>query len=397
MTPNHADSGAKRDMFGGWFGRLVLPAIILQSVLIGGGYATGREIVEYGAKYGPRGWLAVLAIFVGFTVMAALTFEVARVFRAYDYKRFIRRLIGRAWPLFDVLFGAMAILIIAVVASAAANIMTETLGVPGLVGTVLIVIAVGVLLYLGASVIEGFKSIGTGMLYVAYAAFGFLVLSRHWSDVQTTFAGGGTSYLPEAGIGAILGSGVLYVGYNLAVFPAVLFALHRQTTRRQTAVAGVVAGVLMTLPFALTYLCLLAFYPDPAVLEAPIPWLLMLDEVGGDWAIVVFGIVMAWTVLETSVGLIHALIGRIDRDLEEVGARNPSASGGLSGLQSGLLGAGILVAAALLSRFGIIELVATGYTLMGYFFIALFALPLLTVGLVRLVRAGDQKTHSLET
>ena len=43
------------------FGKFVLPGIILQSVMIGGGYATGREIVEYGAKYGALGWLSGLA------------------------------------------------------------------------------------------------------------------------------------------------------------------------------------------------------------------------------------------------------------------------------------------------------------------------------------------------
>ena len=42
----------KKGFFEGSFGKFVLPGIILQSVMIGGGYATGREIVEYGAKYG---------------------------------------------------------------------------------------------------------------------------------------------------------------------------------------------------------------------------------------------------------------------------------------------------------------------------------------------------------
>lgn len=47
----------KKGIFGGALGRMILPGIILQSVLIGGGYATGREIVEYGAKFGAMGWL----------------------------------------------------------------------------------------------------------------------------------------------------------------------------------------------------------------------------------------------------------------------------------------------------------------------------------------------------
>jgi len=156
--------------------------------------------------------------------------------------------------------------------------------------------------------------------------------------------------------------------------------------------AGLLSGLLMTIPFALTYLCLLAFYPDPNVMDAPVPWLPMLHAVGGPWVVVFFGIVMGWTLIETSVGLIHALIERLDADLEEmrpepVATGNESLTGaGLSRTQSGLLGVGILLAAALLSRIGIITLVAKGYTIMGYLFIALFAVPLLTVGVARVLR-----------
>jgi len=58
---------------------------------------------------------------------------------------------------------------------------------------------------------------------------------------------------------------------------------------------------------------------------------------------------------------------------------------GLSRVHRGLLGIGILAGATLLSQYGIIALVAQGYTLMAYFFIALFAVPLLTVGVYRIV------------
>lgn len=409
-TAGDAGGAVWRDLFRGWFGKLVLPGIVLQSVLIGGGYATGREIVTYGARFGPRGWLAVAAIFVGFTVIAALTFEVARVFRVYEYKGFVQQLIGRAWPLFDLLFGLMAVLVIAVMASAAAEIMDETLGVPGLAGTAVIVAAVGALSYYGSRVIEAFKSVGTALLYLAYLAFGMLVLSERWGEVAAVFAGQTASYLGSAApTPEVLGAGVLYVGYNLVAFPAVLFTLRRQASRREALVASVVAGLMMTLPFALTYLCLMAFYPSPEVLDAAVPWLPMLDSVGGGAVVAVFGVVMGWTLLETSVGLIHALLDRVDEDLKAVGSGGGEQTGpepgeeasddgeaaaapadvpeeaGLSRLQSGLLGAGILLAAAALSRVGIIALVARGYTFMGYLFIALFAVPLLTVGVWKLL------------
>lgn len=380
----------------GRFGRLLLPAIVLQSVLIGGGYATGREIVAYGARYGARGWIAVVTIFLGFTVVSYLTFEVARCYRTYEYKGFIRVLIGAAWPAFDLLYLVMTVVVIAVIASAAANILHDTLGIPPLIGTAGVIVAVGILTYHGSEVIEAFKSLGTVLLYIAYLLFSALVLGARWDTVRAVLAGtvpagpasAVTTASGSASALAILGTGIVYVGYNLAVYPAVLFTLHRQTERRHTAVSALVSGLLMTVPFALTWLCLMAFFPAPGVFDAPVPWLPMLRSVGGAALLALFGIVMGWTLLETSVGMIHAILDRIDADLERIDAGPLAAVDGLSPLASGLLGGGILLVAALLSRVGIIALVERGYTLMGYAFIALFAVPLLTVGAWKTVGRG---------
>lgn len=383
-----ADTGADGSLFErlvhGPFGKIVLPAIILQSVLIGGGYATGREIVAYGAKYGSAGWLAVVAIWLGFTVMAVLTFELARTFRVYDYKNFIKQLIGRIWPLFDLLFLVMAVLVIAIMASAAGNIMEQTLGIPYLIGVGAVVVIVGVVSYVGESLIERFKTVGTTLLYLAYIVFGVIVLSATWSEITTVFATGNTSYVSDVGVLTVFKSGILYVGYNLVVYPAVFFALHRQETRRESLVSGVLAGTLMTLPFALTYVAFMGFYPSESVMGAAVPWLPVLNSVGGTALIAFYGIVMGWTLVETSVGLIHALIDRLDENIEDLAVGPLEDQSGLSKMQSGALAVGVLVGALLLSRVGIIALVSQGYTMMAYFFIVLFAIPLLTVGVLRI-------------
>ncbi|QLG28670.1 hypothetical protein HUG10_14445 [Halorarum halophilum] len=368
----------------GRFGSIVLPAIILQSLLIGGGYASGREVVAYGAKFGSAGLLAVLAIFLGFTVMSIVVFDLARTFRTYDYKSYMQAIIWKGWPLFDVLFIVMATVVIAVMASAAGSIMEQTLGIPYMAGIVAIIAVVGVLTYFGASLIERFKTVGTGFLYLAYVIFGVVVLSTVWGDVTNVLAAGNTSYVDDASTGAVLQSGALYVGYNLAIFPAVFFVLHRQETRKETIVSGLLAGTMMTLPFLLTYLCLMGFYPNESVMGAEVPWLPMLGSVGGPLLIGFYGVVIGWTLVETAVGAIHAIIHRVDSDLEEIDAGRFEKVDGLTPLQSGAIGVGILVTATLLSQFGIIALVAEGYTIMAYFFIALFAVPTLTVGLVRL-------------
>ncbi len=71
----------------------------------------------------------------------------------------------------------------------------------------------------------------------------------------------------------------------------------------------------------------------------------------------------------------HAIIDRISVHLKELGR------GELGRVQVAVITVTILGTAALLSRFGIIALVARGYQAMAYGFLLLFALPLLTVGL----------------
>ncbi len=54
-------------------------------------------------------------------------------------------------------------------------------------------------------------------------------------------------------------------------------------------------------------------------------------------------------------------------------------------MQSALISGAVLVGAALLSQVGVIDLVAARYTAMAYVFLALFALPLVTVGVYRIL------------
>ena len=106
-------------MSGSALKRIFLPGIILQSVLIGGGYATGREIVEYGAKFGASGWVCSLAIFFCFSLMSILSMEACWLWSVYDYKSLLKKMIDPGWIAYEIVYLLLAVLIIAVMASAA--------------------------------------------------------------------------------------------------------------------------------------------------------------------------------------------------------------------------------------------------------------------------------------
>ena len=287
-------------------------------------------------------------------------------------------MIGPFWPLFDVVYVVMVLVTIAVVIAASGRVVEEVLGWSYWVGVGLVIALVGALEVGGRRLIERFKTFGSALLFGGFLVFAAFVLWRRWERVVEVFARGDVSYMGDVSMGAILLTGILYVGYNLGAMPATLFVLDYQRTRRHAVVAGLVTGVLSTAPFVLTYLAVMSYYPSGPVLDAQVPWLAMLSGAGG--LVTVYAVVLLWTLVETSTGMIHAVLCRIDAHLEE--ARRKT----LTRTQTGTLTVALLVGAVLLSRFGLIALVAKGYGALAYGFLILFALPLLTRGAFRILR-----------
>lgn len=203
---------------------IFLPGIILQSVLIGGGYATGREIVEYGGKFGANGWMSGLAIFFGFSLLAILSIEACRQWHVYDYKSLLKKLIGKWWIIYEVVYLLGAILVIAVMTAAAGEILHSTFGFNQWVGVIIIIIiVVGLLNYYGDETIARMETIGTMALFAAYIIFSFTIFIHRGDGIADTFLRWNTDFSSTSSIWIVLGTGVLYVGYNLGVYPASFF------------------------------------------------------------------------------------------------------------------------------------------------------------------------------
>lgn len=374
----------KSSFFEGGFGRYVLPGVVIQSTLIGGGYATGREVVQYGAGYGALGWITGLTILIGFAIMAFLMFEIARLFRAYDYRSLVKQVLGPFWFLYDIIYFLLAILIIGIVIAATGSILESTLSLNYWVGVTLIAVLAGVLNFYGTKWIERFKTFGTTALFIGYIIFAVLVISNTWGDMKEVFATGDTSYVENFSWWTLILSGLIYVGYNLAVYPAALFTVKRQRSIKDTFIGGIIAGVLMTVPWFLTYFALMGNYSSTKVFDADVPWLQMLDGYGL-WVTILFGLVVGWTLIETATGMIHAFIDRVNYNLEEVG-KKPMSRG-----QDALVAIVGLVLSALLASVGISDLVDIGYTILGYAMLIVYGLPMITIGVYKVIKGMRNK------
>ena len=115
-----------------WFKRILLPGLALKAFVIGGGYATGRELAEFFLPSGPRGGLMAIGLAtVMMSLLSAITFVIARRLQTFDYRNFFREIVGPGWILFELAYLLLVVLILAVYGAAAGAIAAAVFGAPG--------------------------------------------------------------------------------------------------------------------------------------------------------------------------------------------------------------------------------------------------------------------------
>lgn len=367
-------------LFGARFVRIyIVPGAVYQSVMVGGGYGTGREIVEYFTSYGVLGGLLAFGVsFVTVAVVLSLTFELSRLSRAYDYRNFIRQLLGRAWFVYEILIILMFLLVLAVLASAAGNISKDSLGIPYAVGLAVMLAVIGILTFYGREVVERALTFWSAFLYCVFIAFFMLIFGSEGDAIREQVA------TPAAASGWAT-SGFKYALYNLATVPLLLYVARDFETRFESMASGVVGAVIALLPALVFHFAFFAAYP--AILEQDIPVYWLLGTYGTTAFLVVYSIMLFGTFIETGAGLLQGINERIDAFLVERRGR------GLSGTSHATIAVTAVVVSALLSLLGIRDLIARGYGTMAWVFFVIYIIPLVTIGTWR-IRQGKDQLHA---
>lgn len=357
-----------------FFRSYLLPGFIFQSVVIAGGYGTGRELVEFFLSYGTIGGLVsmLLVTTVLWSLVCAATFEFARHFQVFDYRHFFKVLLGRGWVVFELCYLGLLLIVLAVIASAAGSILQDTVGLPYQIGVLAMILATGGLIVLGSDAIERFHSVWSFVLYAVYVALIILCLIAFGPQIRQGLAQGS---LKE---GWAIG-GVQYAAYNLGVIPAVLYSIRHCRTRRQAVGAGLLAGPIAMIPGVFFTLAMAGQYPG--ILREQVPADFLLGVIGSPLFQATFHLVLFGTLIETSTGMIHAVTQRVSAWYSERGGIVPGA------LRPGLA-MGILLVAAATAQFGLVGLIAKGYGTITWGFLAVYVIPILTLGVWRLVRGA---------
>lgn len=360
-----------------FFKKYLLPGFVFQSVIIAGGYGTGREIVEYFLNYGPLGGLfGMVVTTLVWSVVLAIVFEFARYFHAFDYRTFCRKLLGPFWLVFEIIYLFFILIVLAVVGSAAGLILRDNFSLPYLLGVSIMFITVVFFTFRGSQIIEKFFSVWSILLYFVYAVFLIVALFKFGTNIQTKLWL--NIILPNWAV-----SGFRYALYNLGLVAGILFCLNHVTKRKEAIWAGLIGGVIGILPAFLFYIATIGFYPE--ILSKELPSIFLLQEMGVSVLLFGFQIVLFGTLIETGTALIHSVNERIQTMLERKGKVLPQ-------WQRPLIAVVFLIIALAISTFGLINLIAKGYGAASLAFLFVFILPLIFFGIYKIVKKTSRPT-----
>ena len=364
------------------FRTVLMPAAIFQAVLVGPGYGSGREVIEFISRNGALGGLlALIVVAAVFAIVLTVTFEIARLFKVFDYRRFFLVLLGKYWFLFEIIFAAMLVLVLAVSVSAGGRILSDAFAVPYWAGAGLVMAGIVISNFYGRRMVEISLTYGMIAFTLVLLIYVAMVFQTHGDRVIGAVLEGEV----REGWGL---NGMRFAFYNCFVIPPLLYVAREFQSRGEVVRSGMVSAVSGIIPAIIFHLTFITGMPEVLDQELPTYWMVQGLQMPLFFAL--FTIVLFVMIVQTGVGILQGVNERMDSFLIEIRGRS------LSRRDHAIVAATTVVLSAVLSTFGVIALVAMGYGAMGWGFVLVYLLPLVTRGVwIAFIRPKEVAANEL--
>ena len=319
--------------------------------IIGAGFASGQEIMQFFALHGRSGLFGAVVATILFSYLGMLVMFLAINMQSGSYKKLLDFLLGaKAGALLDILNLLMLLGGLSVMLAGSAAVFGEHFGLPARLG-VWLVAALTALVIMGG--VQGVLQANMCLVPIKFLAVVVISLAALLGSGHE-----GMSAQPQVS-GGVAGhwliAAFLYVSYNMVVPVAVLSSLGQVVPLRVGLAGGMCGGLLLGLAIFLVAAAQGAYLPEAASYQ--IPLLYMAGHVGHScrW---VLGFLIWLAILTTAIANAHGFASR----LAPAGGRRYR-----------LIGVSACLLALPLSSFSFDGLVRFLYPLFGYAGLALLA------------------------
>lgn len=291
--------------------RVVLIASAFIGVIVGAGFASGQEVLQYFTSFGIMGTFGAIIATALFAYIGMMLVWLGSKFNTDSHKEVIHKVTGKTT--FGVVIGWIIDLVIiftlfgvgvVMIAGAGSN-LNQQFGIPSIIGTVLMTILI---LLAGMLKVEGVVKI-IGNITPFLIVFIVIISIYSFFTVDTPFAelnrlsDDYTSSLPNWFI-----AGINYVSFNTAVGASMAIVMGgAEEDSKVAGLGGLIGGLLLGLMIVLSHLAI--FSKINIVGDLDMPMLGIVNEIspilGVIMAIVIFGMIF-----NTGLGMFYAFATR---------------------------------------------------------------------------------------
>ncbi|MBI6906800.1 hypothetical protein SB759_07265 [Pseudomonas sp. SIMBA_059] len=327
-------------------------------LIVGVGFASGQEVLQFYASHGRYGFLAAIAAAGMFSFMTMVLFQIGSQLQTKSHKEAIEYICGpRLGKVVDVILTVFLFCVILMMLAGAGASFKQQLGLPNITGSLTIAVATVITVCLGLRKVITLMSWITPVLIpilIALAIYAVNTTNLSVEQIESLAAA-----QPRAVDNWLL-SALLYVSSNIAGTAPVLIIMGGSVLQTKCARnGGLIGGMLMGAMLMVMVVVLLA--KINVIGGSPIPTLALITEASPVLGNIMLGMLMI-KLYATVSGLSYALTAR----LQVYGMKKQLAA---------VLSVGTPL---LFTSIGFISLVGTLLTFMGYVGLLLMGCIVLT-------------------
>jgi len=337
-------------------------------VIVGAGFASGQEILQFFASFGSIGLVGCVVAGVVFVLLSMAFSTMGQRLKAGSHKEVVTAMLGKyAGAVFDLLITFFLFAITVVMLAGAGSLLHQWLGVPEVWGSVIATVATVLIVCLDVRrVITFIGAVTPFLMFMTVVVAGYVLLTPH-PDIATLQEA--TASQPK-GAGHWFIAALLYVSYNTVAGMPFLVIMGGQASSRRVALwGGIIGGLLLGMLMLLIASSM--FLRIDTIGGLPMPMLSIATQIS-PWLGHLMSLVIFGMILNTAVGMLYAFMARIT---------TPNTNR----FRVGTAVAGVVALAG--SFVGFIQLVGLVYPIYGYIGFVLMALGL--VGWIRMARKSS--------
>ncbi|EKU31433.1 YkvI family membrane protein [Alcaligenes nematophilus] len=329
-------------------------AMAFVGVVVGAGFASGQEILQFFSSFGYWGLLGGVVSGLCFTILGMAVGELSQVSVSHSFKEGLYLICGpRLGVVVDIMITFFMYAIAVVMFAGGGSLMEQQWGVPAQYGSIAVMLITVLIVFLRVDRVMAF--IGSITPILVLMMIFLCIYSWNTRDLPLEELDVIAQTKPQ-GAGHWLVGSLLYVSYNMVVgAPFLMIAGAQATSRRNALLGGLVGGLL--LGFLIVLISAGVFGRIDTIGSAALPMLMLATEqsklLGTIMSVVIFAMI-----LTTSVGVLYSFSARIFTP----NTRKFNIGTAIAGVL-GLVGA----------KIGFINLVGTVYPFFGYLGFVLMA------------------------